>query len=238
MFRIIRLLLSANEKNSLSNFEGKNSQRNSVMCELKKYTGKDAKIDGSKVSDSWFPEIDSDVFISHSHENEKLALGLKYEIEKNTFHKCFVDSSVWGNSADLLKDIDEEYCCSGTNIYNYNERNYSTSHVHMMLSVALQKMIFKSNFVIFLDTPESISVKETVAFKTFSPWIYSEISTAIQLYNFQSKLKNEIQKSLLSEEKQFSKLQMSYSFDLSNFENIKSLKNLLNILGKKAESDL
>lgn len=238
MFRIIRLSLSCNEKNSLSNFKGENSQKNSVMCELKKYTGKDVVIDGSKVSDNWFPEIDSDVFISHSHENEKLALGLKCEIEKNTPHKCFVDSSVWGNSANLLKEIDEEYCCSGTNTYNYNERNYSTSHVHMMLSVALQKMIFKSNFVIFLDTPESISVKETVASKTFSPWIYSEISTVIQLYNFQSKLKSEMLKSSLSEEKQFSKLQMSYSFDLSNFENIKSLKNLLDILEKKAESDL
>ena len=52
--------------------------------------------------------------------------------------------------------------------------NYSTSHVHMMLSVALTQMINNTECLFFLNTPNSLT-PNTIIEKTESPWIYSEI---------------------------------------------------------------
>ncbi len=61
-------------------------------------------------------------------------------------------------------------------MYDYNLRNYSTSHVHMMLSMALLKMLDKAEAMVFVNTPNSISsVSETISQTTKSPWIYSEV---------------------------------------------------------------
>lgn len=72
--------------------------------------------------------------------------------------------------------IDDEYCYQKeTNTYNYQKRNYSTSHIHMMLSVALTQMIDNTECLFFLNTPNSIT-PNTVINQTESPWIYSEIA--------------------------------------------------------------
>jgi hypothetical protein len=95
--------------------------------------------------------------------------------------KAFVDSNVWGFADDLLRKIDDKYCVnngSERKSYSYEKRNYSTSHVHMMLSVALNKMIDKTECLFFLNTPESVSITDTVQNTTFSPWIYSELFTS------------------------------------------------------------
>ena len=59
--------------------------------------------------------------------------------------------------------------------YNYSKRNYSTSHVHMMLSTALTMMIDNTECVMFLNTPNSVTPNDVIN-KTESPWIYSEIA--------------------------------------------------------------
>jgi hypothetical protein len=57
----------------------------------------------------------------------------------------FIDTCVCGYSGELLKIIDKEYCYDDdTGFYDYNMRNLSTSHVYMMLSVALSKMIYNT----------------------------------------------------------------------------------------------
>lgn len=138
----------------------------------------DGSIDGSRLAADWFPELDCDVFISHAHKDSDLAIGLagflKYEFQLESF----VDSGIWGCADDLLKMIDDEYCYQkerGT--YSYSKRNRTTSHVHMMLSSALAKMINKCECIIFLNTPEAISadsyINESI---TESPWIYTELS--------------------------------------------------------------
>lgn len=58
-------------------------------------------------------------------------------------------------------------------------RNYSTSHVHMMLSIALSRMIDKCESVFFLNSENSISIAEEISKeRTASPWIYNELSLA------------------------------------------------------------
>ena len=92
--------------------------------------------------------------------------------------RSFMNSCVWGFADDLLKIIDNEYCRQDHNrTYNYRKRNRSTSHVHMMLSTALIKMMDQCECILFLNTPSSIPPDEFIEGTiTDSPWIYSEIA--------------------------------------------------------------
>lgn len=40
--------------------------------------------------------------------------------------------------------------------YDYNLRNYTTSHVHMMLATALTEMIDNTECIMFYNTPNSV----------------------------------------------------------------------------------
>lgn len=141
----------------------------------------DGVIDGSSLQEEWFPQINADIFISHSHKDLRLAYCLVGWLFKHFKLRAFVDSNVWGFSDDLLKKIDDKYCVNSSSeskSYSYEKRNYSTSHVHMMLSVALNKMIDKTECLFFMNTPSSVSITDTVQNATFSPWIYSELFTS------------------------------------------------------------
>ena len=138
-------------------------------------------IEGTALQDEWFPQVKADIFISHSHRDLRLTYCLVGWLFKHFKLKAFVDSNVWGFADDLLKIIDDKYCVNSGNenkSYSYAKRNYSTSHVHMMLCVALNKMIDRTECLFFLNTPESVSIKDTVQNTTFSPWIYSELFTS------------------------------------------------------------
>ncbi|MBP5406928.1 toll/interleukin-1 receptor domain-containing protein [bacterium] len=145
-------------------------------------------IDGAKLSNDWFPQVEADVFISHSHKDYNVALGLA-GILSNVGLTPFIDSCVWGYANDLLKSIDKKYCKANNSMYDYskhnhsmydyNKRNHSTSHVHMMLTIALIKMIYNTECLIFLDTPNLIYPKDDIPTDnmdaTLSPWIYAEM---------------------------------------------------------------
>ncbi|MBF2674186.1 hypothetical protein IBB80_02800 [Listeria marthii] len=143
---------------------------------------KDNHIDGSKLINDWFPNYKADVFISHSHNDARTAKRLAVWLSETFELTSFIDSIIWGSANDLLKKIDEQYSVlrkNGDNTtYNYDIRNYTTSHVHMMLSTAISDIIHSTECVIFLNTPESLSVNEAKEKKTNSPWIYSELKVA------------------------------------------------------------
>lgn len=96
--------------------------------------------------------------------------------------ESFIDSCSWGYCDELLRRIDDKYCYNKkSKTYNYKLRNYTTSHVHMMLSTALAEMIDKTECVIFFNTPNSINMEDEInnikdSKKTLSPWIYYELS--------------------------------------------------------------
>lgn len=146
-----------------------------IEDDLRNFIFSDNSLDGTNIQNSWFPQIDADVFISHSHDDNKMAIKFAGWLKDNFGIHSFIDSCIWGYSNDLLKLIDNKYCRNKEeNSYNYHRRNYSTSHVHMMLSSALSLMIDKTECLIFLDTPESIKPYEGIE-KTESPWLYFEI---------------------------------------------------------------
>ncbi len=115
-----------------------------------------------------------------------MALGLAGWFKTVFGITCFIDSCAWGYVDNLLKMIDDKYCVKGKEkeedkasgkTYSYNKRNQSTAHVHMILNTALQKMIDKTECLIFLNTPNSIITDNMFDEDyTASPWIYSELS--------------------------------------------------------------
>ena len=148
-----------------------------ITQELNRFILGNGKIDGTKMQSNWFPTIKADIFLSHSHKDLNLAITLAGWLKDRFGLNTFIDSSVWGYSNDLLKQIDNDYCKTGDNLYSYDSRNFSTSHVHMMLASALTMMIDQAETLFFLNTPQSLS-SDDIKQKTMSPWIYFELTTS------------------------------------------------------------
>ena len=108
-----------------------------------------------------------------------MVISLAGWLKENFGLVSFIDSTVWGYADKLLKEIDMEYCALQSGRFNYKMRNYSTAHVHMMLSSALACMMDKCECLFFVNTPQSFfPEKEMQEGKTLSPWIFFEISTS------------------------------------------------------------
>lgn len=151
---------------------------------LKEFLYDNGHIDGTAMKSNWFQIEKVDIFISHSHQDitkVKAFAGWLYDEFNLT---AFIDSCAWGYCDELLKQIDDEYCKKQDGkTYDYDRRNYTTSHVHMMLSTALTEMIDNTECIMFYNTPNSVSLADDVetiknAKKkvTLSPWIYHELS--------------------------------------------------------------
>ncbi|MDH4874401.1 hypothetical protein [Pseudomonas sp. BN515] len=135
--------------------------------------------DASLILDSLFPAVNADIFLSHSSKDENEAIQIALELQENCDLNVFIDSCIWGSIYDLLKAIDNKYCRrEGNTTYDYDERNRSTAHVHMILTTALQRMIDQTDTIIFMNTDQSISLKHSVngEQKTLSPWIHMELN--------------------------------------------------------------
>lgn len=141
----------------------------------------DGIIKGDTLKDTYFPSglfdgSNYDVFISHSHNNEEEAHLLAAWLKKYKKLSCFVDSFAWGSADQLLKEIDDKYCYrKHSKTYDYNKRNFTTSHVHAILSMALLDTILRSKYCIFIESTESVPLNSGLKKKTLSPWLYEEI---------------------------------------------------------------
>lgn len=157
-----------------------NRQKEEATNNLKKYVI-NGIADGTKLEKDWFPEIDADIFISHSHADEELAKGLAGWLNAFFGLNCFIDSCVWGYSDDLLDKINNDYSDRqdkpiGGCTYDYRKCNTASKHVNTMLTIALHKMIDKAEVTFLLNTDNSISkYGDVYQNATYSPWIYSEI---------------------------------------------------------------
>lgn len=144
----------------------------------------DGSLFAKKIMDDWFPSVKANVFISHSHKDESLAIGLAGWLKSRFGITSFIDSCVWGYSPKLLKNLDKRFCLKDNGYYDYEKRNVTNSHVNMMLATSLTKMIDQCECIIFLNTPNSISCKGCVEKDgTESPWIYAEIEATRMLRN-------------------------------------------------------
>ncbi len=193
------------------------NNKNLVEKKLESFKDKNGNLLASEIIAGWFPPIEADVFLSHSHRDEDKIIGLAGWLKQEFGLVSFIDSCIWGYSTDLLKMIDDKYCYSEkTETYNYQKRNRSTGHVHMMLSTALSKMINSCECIIFANTPNSISAEDYIeGTTTDSPWIYSEIAmTSIIQKRAPNDHRRVLAKSQISNESLSESLHIKYDVDL------------------------
>ena len=152
---------------------------------LKEFIKENGHINGDDIKDHWFQVQKADIFISHSHQNLEEVKAFAGWLHEEFGLNAFIDSCSWGYCDDLLREIDQKFSYNeASGLYDYRLRNYTTSHVHTMLSLALTEMIDKCECVIFFNTPESINISTAIdeirneKQVTISPWIYHELSMA------------------------------------------------------------
>jgi chloramphenicol O-acetyltransferase len=193
---------------------------------LNEFINANGSIDGDKMQSTWFPYIDADIFLSHSHADENLVIAFAGWLKEVFGLKVFIDSCIWGNSKNLQKIMDDKYNKIQDNLYKYDNVLYASSHVHMMLNTALMQMIDTCECIIFINTPNSVKPREVID-KVISPWIYSELGMT-KLIRKKSIGEHRVKK-LHESNKTFSDLTIEYNLatdhliqltidDLSNWE--------------------
>lgn len=137
-------------------------------------------LDANHIQEDWFPCIDADVFISHSHNDKYLVEALAGWLYEDMGVSVFIDSDVWGYADTLLEQINDKYSnkrWDGTGyVYDHEKCNRVSQHVYIMLLMSIQKMIDNVESVFFLNTENSVNaISGNQISSTYSPWIYSEI---------------------------------------------------------------
>lgn len=207
------------------------------VTETLKEKFKDYKIiNGTEIQEDWFPQIDCDIFLSHSHKDIDKAQKFAGWMKNNFGLNVFIDYNIWGNINNLLKQIDDYYCYNkSTKTYSYQKRNITTSHVHMMLINAISDMMNRTECLIFFESQNSINLKElTKESTTESPWIYNELFLSKILKKEQKRKDSNLRKAEESV-KMFSDLnesfKPSYKTDTTHLVDLfkEDLENWLNI---------
>ncbi|QUM86156.1 toll/interleukin-1 receptor domain-containing protein [Moritella sp. 28] len=144
--------------------------------------------DADLLQQSWFPMVKgAHVFISHSHADKDFATNLAIWLKHHFGIEAFIDSYIWGYALDLQKKIDEEHCLQvGKTTYDYDKRNFTTSHVHLMLANSLTRMLDECECLMFIQSSNSLldtteSDNFTSKTHTASPWIMHELNTSTLL---------------------------------------------------------
>lgn len=181
---------------------------------VKKINGK-TLLDGDRIQQECFGIKSADIFLSHSHADEYLALRIKKLLETKYNLNVFIDSCVWAYCDDILMEIDKEYCLNEDGEYfDYKKRNGTTSMIHMMLANALTTMMDQTECIFFLNTEKSnFSNACTDEATTGSPWIYHELSTANILRKKKPDRKDTLKKFASVTES----VEMQHTVDLNGF---------------------
>lgn len=144
--------------------------------------------DADALQKNWFPRVkDAHVFISHSHADKDLATNLAIWLKHHFNIDAFIDSYIWGYALDLQKLIDTKHCKNdGQTTYDYDKRNFTTSHIHLMLANSLTRMLDECECLMFIESENSlVDISEgqdiTSRTHTASPWVMHELSTSALL---------------------------------------------------------
>jgi len=221
-------------------------QKRDVSKALADYVLDDGLLSEERIESDWFPNFKADVFLSHSHKDEELVIAFAGWLHSIFGITSFIDSCVWGYSDELLKLIDKEYCVSkrkpdgSIDTYDYQKRNQSTAHVHMILNTALMKMIDATECLMFINTPNSLLLDDVISgAATTSPWIYSELLTSRLIRH--KKLSEYRQQTILEHAERYDALGVEYNVSIDHLTEVSDgdwLYLWANCKGKGAEITL
>lgn len=208
---VVGEVLNASPITTTQPLESPRGLQNELRCLVK---GESGIIDGERLRNFVFPTDNYDVFISHSHDDLEKAKQFAAWLEEKYNYRVFLDSFVWNSADGLLREIDNLYCKQRNGLYNYHRRNYSTAHIHTMLSMSIMEIIKRSKVGILIDSHHSINLvrlRNSNQAKTLSPWIYQEIMFMRQFATNRSSTR------MFSSESLNEDLQIAHSVDLSGF---------------------
>ena len=208
---VVDEVLNASPITTIQPLESPRGLQNELRCLVK---GESGIIDGERLRNFVFPTDNYDVFISHSHDDLEKAKQFAAWLEEKYNYRVFLDSFVWNSADGLLREIDNLYCKQRNGLYNYHRRNYSTAHIHTMLSMSIMEIIKRSKVGILIDSHHSINLvrlRNSNQAKTLSPWIYQEIMFMRQFATNRSSTR------MFSSENLNEDLQIAHSVDLSGF---------------------
>lgn len=198
-------------------YEKKIKKDRKIICEvISKRIESGNILNASDIEGDWFPEVKADIFISHSHADIELAKEFSYWLNKKYGINAFVDGNVWSDIDDKI----EEYVKKGE-----LNRSQPKIHLHLILLMALAKMIDKCECFMFLETENSINLDVNSVIKTTnSPWLYAELGIS----NLLRKRKPIIRSSILNE-------QIRYTPEMNHLiqYDFKSVKKILDYSNKK-----
>ena len=192
-------------------------EKDAVTSEIKLLFENDRGIiDGEKLKTEYFPtklKQKYNVFISHSHGDIDEIERFARSMEKLYDVKCFVDSMVWKDIADLQYDIDDRYSRNTNGALDYKAVQRSTAHIHSLLSMALFEMIDQCECCIFVQSNNSLTLD------------FNDTLTLSQIFymnhtkdEFPDRLKGYYNK-VLNETRMFdSEIKMSHVVDLKGFK--------------------
>ena len=82
-------------------------QERDIHTSLDKYLSPDGRLDAAAIELDWFPSVNAQVFLSHSHKDKDAVLRFAGFLLQNYGITSFIDSTVWGYANNLLKQIDK-----------------------------------------------------------------------------------------------------------------------------------
>lgn len=132
------------------------------------------------ILDNWFKNYSADVFLSHSSVDDKLARKVA-RILTDCGLRVFVDSDLWGRIDKMQRNVDNKHAVlrwkenGSAEIYDYDKRNVTTGHTHVLLTYALTRMIDMTECFLFLSTPNSVIECREDSLDTYSPWLFHEL---------------------------------------------------------------
>lgn len=131
-------------------------------------------LDANGIQKNWFPIVDADVFISHSHRDIDDVLEFVGFLKEEFGLRAFVDSNVWGYCRDIIDILDSKYSNTNDDEYNSESHDVISTAINTLLSTALNKQIAHCECFMFLRSRNSTPLKDI----TYSPWIYGELLTS------------------------------------------------------------
>lgn len=184
-----------------------------IYTALEDYIVDGDSLSADEIMDDWFPQVDAQVFISHSHRDAKNVISFAGWLKQTAGITAFVDSCAWAYCDDLIKKLDKKYSASNDMV----KINQVRAHVYMMLNSALLKMIDNTECLMFFNSSESLIQSKVITGKptTYSPWIYSEL-LATNIIRRRSLDEHRVV--LIHESTQFSELKMQYRVCLDGLE--------------------
>ena len=146
--------------------------KSNIIDSIDSFIETEYTFDGNALINKWFPKLNRpDIFISHSHDDENLAKALAMWLEDTFSLTSFIDSTVWGDFTLLRKKINNYFITKLGSRYDCEQQDRVSQHVMMMLNTSLMEMMDRCQCLFFLNTPNSISVKEKFLIKLSSVFL-------------------------------------------------------------------